>query len=116
MKAMKTIIATILAAASLSISSGYTIDRGHTAAEEDFISACREKSDDCYADAVTDCCFPEVVIFDQQGNLFAKGDHHNAVIINLIATADFLTDVQGTAYFRLSALPGSEEPNILVRE
>ena len=95
-----------MTAATISTSCAFSTDgnRGsYTAAEEDFISACLENNTDLFAGIEKECCSPEVIIVDLNGDIFAKGDQENEVIKNFIKTSDFLTEVQGTSYFRINA-------------
>jgi hypothetical protein len=106
---MKKLIIIIFAAASFSFSYADTNDRNknqekYTAAEQDFIQACIEKKADCFTKAKEGCCFPEVVIIDQNDRIFAKGDLDNPVIKNFIIVSDFLTGVLGTEYYRMSMI------------
>ncbi|MBR9997998.1 MAG: hypothetical protein KFF73_03460 [Cyclobacteriaceae bacterium] len=102
---MKNLILTILTAATVSTSCAFTIDRNkgsYTAAEEDFITACTEKNKDCYSIGEKECSIPEIIIVEENGCIFAKGNRNNEIIKNFMMVADFLTDVQGTAYFQMN--------------
>ena len=108
---MRNLILTVLAAVLISTSCAFTSDRNrgsYSAAEEDFVTACREKNPDSNADVENECCFPEVIIVNQDGNVFVSGDHNNEIIQKFVTVSDYLTDVQGTAYFLMDTQNNTE--------
>lgn len=116
---MRNLLLTVFAAVLISTSCAFTTDRNrgsYSAAEEDFVIACREKTPDCIADADNECCFPEVIIVSQDGDIFAKGDHDNEIIKKFIAVADYLTNAQGTAYFLMNTKSGNNNTETLARK
>lgn len=116
---MRTLIVTVLAAVLISTSCAFTSDRNrgsYSAAEEDFVAACREKTQDCTADVNNECCFPEVIIVNQDGDVFVSGDHNNEIILKFITVSDYLTNVQGTAYFLMNTQPQNSNTGTLARK
>lgn len=108
---MRNLILTVLAAVLISTSCAFTSDRNRgsvSAAEEDFVTACREKLLDCNAGVEIACYSPEVIIVNQEGNVFVSGDHSNEIIQKFITVSDYLTDVQGTAYFLMNSQNNTE--------
>ena len=103
---MKNLILIVLSAAAISTSCAFSTDgnRGsYTAAEEDFISACLGNNTELFAGIEKECISPEVIIVDLNGDIFARGDHENEIIKNFIKTSDYLTEVQGTTYYRINS-------------
>lgn len=104
---MKNLIIILLFAVSFSGSYANTGDNkkeAYTSAEEDFISVCVEKEAICFSNDKTGCCVPEVIIIDQHDEIFSKGDKNNEIIKKFMIISDFLTEVQGTAYFRMNTM------------
>jgi hypothetical protein len=104
---MKNLFIIILFAALFSPSYANTQDRMKdpgTSAEEDFISACTEKEAICFANSISGCCVPEVIIIDEHDEIFSKGERENEVIKRFILISDYLTEVQGTEYYRMNTL------------
>lgn len=103
---MKNLFIILLFAAWFSPSYANTQDRMKdpcTSAEEDFISACMEKETICFANSIAGCCVPEVIIIDEHDKIFSKGERENEVIKRFILISDYLTEVQGTEYYRMNA-------------
>ena len=104
---MKNLLTIFLLAAMFSGSYANTQDRmkdSCTSAEEDFISVCIEKEAIYISNEITRCCIPEVIIIDQNDEIFSKGDRDNEIIKNFMIISDFLTEVQGTAYYRMNTM------------
>lgn len=104
---MKNLFIIILTAATISVAYSKTTDKtseSYTSAEQDFISACIEKETTCFSDEKTGCCIPEVIVIDQNDQIFSKGDKNNEVIKRFILISDFLTEVQGTDYYRINTM------------
>lgn len=102
---MKNLFIIFLFAALFSSSYANTQDRMKdpcTSAEEDFISACVENETSCFANNIEGCCVPEVIIIDQHDEIFSKGERDNEVIKSFIVLSDFLTEVQGTEYYKMN--------------
>lgn len=104
---MKNLFIILLFAAMFSPSHANTQDRMKdpcTSAEEDFITACAEKESIYFTNSISGCCDPEVIIIDQHNEIFSKGERDNEVIKRFILISDFLTEVQGTEYYRMNTL------------
>jgi hypothetical protein len=105
LKAMRTLILTTVTAVLVTTSCAFTTDQNggsYTAAEEDFISACKERGLDSFSGNENESFYPEVIIVDQKGHIYAIGNHKNEIINKFIAVSDFLTEVQDTAYFLMN--------------
>jgi hypothetical protein len=104
---MKNLFIILLFAAVFSGTYAKTQDRmkdSCTSAEEDFIVACMEKEASSFADIMKDCSVPEVIIIDQHDKIFSQGNKDNEVIKKFIIVSDFLTEVQGTKYYKMNAM------------
>ncbi len=104
---MKNLLIILLTAVTIGVAYANTTDKMKdtcTSAEEDFISACIEKETACFSNNKTGCCVPEVIIIDQHDEIFSKGDRDNNVIKRFMLISDFLTEVQGTVYYRMNTM------------
>ncbi len=116
---MKNLIYLILFSATLSIAIADPADTSQnnkqlTTAEEEFIVECKLTLSDCYATDKEKCCFPEVIIIDQNDQILAKGERENQIIKNFIFDSDYLTEIQGTEYYRLTIILPITTTSVLV--
>jgi len=119
---MKNLLFLIILTTATSISLADPADKGEnnkqlTTAEEEFVIQCKAEYTDCFATDKEKCCFPEVIIIDQNDQIFARGERKNEIIKKFVLDSDYLTEIQGTEYFRLNIItPNMTVPLFVLRK